>query len=212
MDKNYWEEYYQIHGNDKGIAKHSTFSEFCLNKHIKETDRVVEIGSGNGRDAIFFAHHCEHVVAIDQSTTAIDIEKKAIFEDVSARLLPLADDFTLMDFKVAGDVDVIYSRFTLHAITSDDEKILLPRVYDSLNDGGLFCIEARTVNDPLFGTGKKCGGNTYLTDHKRRFIDSMDFLRTVISMGFSLRYFTEENNLSVYKDDNPVLMRAILQK
>lgn len=212
MDKSYWEEYYQLHGNDADIAKHSTFSTFCLNKYLKEDHRVVEIGSGNGRDAIFLAHHCDHVVAVDQSTHAIDIEKKKMSDEVSDRLLPIADDFTLMNLKIAGDVDVVYSRFTLHAITSDDEKRLLPRVYESLNDGGLFCIEARTIKDYLFGTGKNCGDNTYLTDHKRRFIDSMNFISTVISMGFSLLYFTEENNLSVYKDDNPVLMRVILQK
>ena len=57
-----------------------------------------------------------------------------------------------------------------------------------------------------------CGDNTFLTDHKRRFIDSNVFVRKMLSLGFVLLYFTEKNNLSIYKDDNPVLMRIVLRK
>jgi hypothetical protein len=38
------------------------------------------------------------------------------------------------------------------------------------------------------------------------------FLNTVLSLGFKLLYFNEQDNLSIYKDDNPVLMRIILEK
>jgi len=34
----------------------------------------------------------------------------------------------------------------------------------------------------------------------------------MLSLGFSLLFFTEEDDLSIYKDDNPVLMRIILKK
>ena len=32
------------------------------------------------------------------------------------------------------------------------------------------------------------------------------------SLNFKELYFIEKNNLSIYKNDNPVLMRAILEK
>ena len=104
-------------------------------------------------------------------------------------------------------------RFTLHSITKDDEVILLPNVYNSLPSGGLFCIEARTTKDPLFGVGEFCGDNTYIADgHKRRFIDSQVFLDQASKLGFDVVYFVEEDNLSVYNNDNPVLIRVILKK
>ena len=88
----------------------------------------------------------------------------------------------------------------------------MPKIYNSLAKGGLFCVEVRTTKDPLFGVGKDCGENTYLTDHRRRFIESKIFLNQVLSLGFNLLFFTEEDNLSVRKDDNPVLLRIILSK
>ena len=44
------------------------------------------------------------------------------------------------------------------------------------------------------------------------FIGSDEFVKTAIGLGFKLKYFTEENNLSVRVDDNPVLMRIVLEK
>ena len=213
MDKKYWESYYTKHGQDQGISHHSSFSEFCIkNFFLDKGLNIVEIGSGNGRDAIYFAHHGHKVYAIDQSTNAIDIEKRNISNDVHQNLIPIADDFIKMNFSFDNPVGVFYSRFTLHAITKGDEDSLLPNIFNSLESGGLFCIEVRTTNDPLYGVGEDCGDNIFLTDHKRRFIDSNVFVRKMLSLGFVLLYFTEKNNLSIYKDDNPVLMRIVLRK
>ena len=49
-------------------------------------------------------------------------------------------------------------------------------------------------------------------NHKRRFIDSNIFRKLVSDIGFKEIYFIEKNNLSIYKNDNPVLMRIILKK
>ena len=213
MDVKYWDSYYQLHGNDKNISESSTFAEFCLNKYFASKDiNIVELGSGNGRDAIYFAQHQINIIAIDQSTVAIDIEKERLLPEVSKFLHPTALDFVLEDYSTYDLIDVFYSRFTMHAITEDEEKILLPNIYKYLKPGGLLCIEARTTKDALYGEGECCGKDTFYTDHSRRFINSKNFLESVLNIGFCLVYFTEENNLSVYKDDNPVLMRVVLSK
>lgn len=213
MDKKYWEKYYLEHGQDCGIKQHSSFAEFCLEKFFCTKARnIVELGSGNGRDSIYFAHHGHKVIAIDQSTTAIDIERKNIHDEVNSNLIPVAKDFIKYDFGLNSPIDVFYSRFTLHAINKEDENTLLPQVYNHLTKKGLFCIEVRTVKDPLYGVGEDCGDNAYRTDHYRRFIDSQKFLKKMLSFGFNLLFFTEENNLSVYKGDDPVLMRIVLER
>jgi len=213
MDKKYWNNYYKQHGKDGGIRSPSTFAEFCLDKFFIEKGlNIVELGSGNGRDAIFFAHHHYNVTAIDQSTTAIDIEKQSLNTEISRYLHPKALDFIQEDYYQYKKIDIFYSRFTIHSITKNDESILLSNVYNALDNDGLFCIEVRTTKDPLFGIGENCGDNTFVTDHKRRFIDSHVFLSQVLMLGFKLLYFTEEKDLSIYKGDNPVLMRLILKK
>jgi len=213
MDKGYWDSYYLNHGSDDGIKLQSSFADFCSQNFFGEDRKtIVELGSGNGRDAIFFAHYNHEVVAIDQSITAIEHETKQIHGDIKGNLTAIAADFVNYDFESHKPIDVFYSRFSLHAITKPDEKILLLKAYRSLNKGGMFCVEVRTIKDPLCGEGESCGDNAYRTDHYRRFIDASEFVSQVLLLGFELVYFTEENNLSIYKNDNPVLMRVILRK
>ena len=140
------------------------------------------------------------------------MERTKISADVNRNLNPIAADFVKDGFNFNSVIDVFYSRFTLHAISKEDEECLLPKVYNAMSENGLFCIEVRTTKDPMCGVGKDCGDNIYLTDHKRRFIDSNEFLKTMLKIGFRLVYFNEQNNLSIYKEDNPVLMRIILRK
>ena len=76
MDKNYWDDYYKVHGGDKEISNPSSFAKFILKNYFSEKRfNIVELGSGNGRDAIF-AYNSHNVIAIDQSTKVIEIQNK----------------------------------------------------------------------------------------------------------------------------------------
>jgi len=214
MDREYWDNYYQKHAKDKGISGYSTFAEFCLQKFFdKQGLNIVEIGCGNGRDAIYFAENEINTIAIDQSTVGIKDKKNSLKNEMIQYLHPEVADFVNVDYSNYGDIDAFYSRFTIHSITKSDEQVLLPKIYNALISNGLLCIEVRTTKDSLYGVGEDCGDNTFINDgHKRRFIDSQAFLNKVLLLGFNLLYFIEEDNLSIYKEDNPVLMRIVLQK
>ena len=214
MDQNYWDEYYKLHGGDKEISDPSSFAKFVLEKFFyKKKFNIVELGSGNGRDAFFFVYNGHNVIAIDQSTKVINIQKQNLKNKFAMNLHSKALDFVKEDYSSYKKIDAFYSRFTIHSISKSDELELLPKIYDNLEINGLFCVEARTINDPLYGIGQFCGENTFITDnHNRRFIDTKIFRKQVLDLGFTELYFIEENNLSIYKNDNPVLMRIILQK
>lgn len=209
MDKNYWDDFYIGHSTDDDIKNASTFAKFCQTKFLQNTAKnIVELGCGNARDAYYMTKLGHIVYAINQ---AIDDKVKQIRKHENLHLIE--EDFVYNDYDFKSSIDVFYSRFTIHSIEVKDEQHLLPNVYKTLKEGGLFCIEVRTIKDPKFGKGKHCGGNTYFFDnHNRRFIDSDEFVKTAIGLGFKLKYFTEENNLSIRGDDNPVLMRIVLEK
>jgi len=208
MDKQYWDKFYKDHSNRDDISECSTFASFCCEHFFhKESKTIVDLGCGNARDAQYFAR--QHVVyGVDQS-----IDEQVINANKLPSLNLIEQDFVYDDYNFSKKIDVFYSRFTIHSITEAAQKELLPKAYNYLNTGGLFCIEVRTTKDPKFGVGKHICDTTYLNDgHSRRFIDSQEFLNTVLSLGFKLLYFNEQDNLSIYKDDNPVLMRIILEK
>ena len=207
MDKEYWDKFYKQHGLDNSIVKASSFASFCQEKFFKYKQlNILELGSGNGRDSIYFAKCGHNVIAIDQSHTGVEVAKR-----LENSISLIEDDFVKMDYTAFSFIDVVYSRFTIHAINENEENIVIDKTKQLLNSGGFFAIEVRSTKDPLCGVGKCVGKNAYITTHYRRFIDSDELINKLIK-DFKLIYFTEEDNLSVYKDDNPVLIRIILQK
>jgi len=180
---------------------------------MPENARIVELGSGNGRDAFYFIENQHEVTAIDQSTAVLEIEhEKLSLTPIQERLTIVQDDFVAMDYSRFSTANVFYSRFTLHAIGLEEEQKVVTKVYDAMPQDGYFFIEARTINDPLCGQGEHMGGHVYKTDHCRRFIDSQFFLSHVMQLGFKLVYFIESIGLSVYNEEDPVLMRLVLKK
>jgi len=214
MDKNYWDSFYKKVEKDETVSLRSSFAKFCLDRFFnKKKINIIDLGSGNGRDSVYFANQGYKVIAIDQSPIGIKILNKNLKTGYKKNLILKIADFVQEDFNKYKNINVFYSRFTIHSITKNEEKILLKKIYNSLANKGLFCIEVRTTKDPIYGTGKSCGDNTFIRDgHKRRFIDSIVFRKQVTRLGFKELYFTEKNNLSIYKKDNPVLMRLILEK
>lgn len=219
MDKQYWDQFYRNHSNRDDIINCSTFASFCEERYFKNRMVITDLGCGNARDALYFAKKGHYVLAVDQSIDD-SVKSKPTCENIefleSDFIKPryhFDDGSTRSYHPTPEDINVFYSRFTIHSITEAEQNELIPNVYDWLSEGGLFCIEARTINDPKFGVGDHISDTTYFNDgHTRRFIDSRQFLSTVLSIGFKLKYFNEQDNLSIYKDDNPVLMRIILEK
>jgi len=206
MDKQYWDKFYEKEALNRDITKASTFAVFCQVNFLTTPKTIIELGCGNGRDALYFADKGHSVLAIDQC-----IDQRVNYERSHDNLRYLECDFVNHDLDQPSDV--LYSRFTIHSITQQDQDILLPNAYKKLPDQGLFCIEVRTTKDPKCGLGECIAENTYVYDgHTRRFIDSQDFLKTALSVGFKLRYFIERSGLSIYNNDDPVLMRIILKK
>jgi len=210
MDNEYWKNYYKKLEVSGELNKPSTFAEFCWNFLKNEKlSSMIDLGCGNGRDAEFFCRNGLKTCGIDLAITGeIGLQNS---ED-SMAIRYISDNFVSFDYGKLGLIDFFYSRFTLHAITEDDEIALINNVYKFLPSTGIFAVEARTIKDPLYGKGVDYGNNVFMTDHKRRFIVANSFLRSLMDRGFELLYFIEANNLSIYKDDNPVLLRIIVRK
>ena len=157
---------------------------------------------------MYFLAKGHRLTAIDGSDEAIDKLVKKIGSNEKA--LFVCDDFVKCHALYQMQYDCVYSRFTLHAITDDQEDELLTNVKEALSSGGILCIEARTIHDELFGRGTKVGHNAYeYNDHFRRFIDVDEFRDKLKDMGFDVEYIEEAQGFSKTADSDPVLMRVI---
>ena len=81
----------------------------------------------------------------------------------------------------------VYSRFTWHSINYKDEQKLLLSLKKNKNLKFIY-IEARTINDAIYGEGIKVGKHEFMTSHYRRFIDPK-VLKKKLSTFMKIIYF-----------------------
>ncbi len=206
----YWDGYYRT---SRVPDIPSQFAVFVANE-ITTIDSVIDIGCGNGRDAIFFSSIGKNVLGIDGSSAAIEVcnEKRRILTKerlafVQCRIDDHAVDEYLLsllrELSSGGEV-MLYSRFFLHAITDAQEQAFLQICTQILkNRGGFAAFEFRTRRDELQPKST--------SSHYRRFIDPVNFFSRAEKAGFGVEYFVEGFGFAKYKNDDAHAARFILR-
>nr|WP_317403205.1 class I SAM-dependent methyltransferase [uncultured Helicobacter sp.] len=267
MDKTYWREFYSRHkiGVEPSLFAKLVYKNYLLESIKCDTDKyaksnapsLLELGCGNGRDSLYFAHKGVDTTAIDQvqeeiaflnkyvkgiakqdtslqdlaqipvdshteSTSPCHIERSEISQDLESKrdlskdILPfsqdkeqslnapqttsnsqsqqnnprfLCGDFTQLDsFGLRQEFDCIYSRFTLHSISKEQQDKTLADCLKYCKEGGILAIEVRGEKNSLCGKGKAVENetNAFIYDnHYRRFLNFTQTLQEIESLRFT---------------------------
>ncbi|MGE0545831.1 MAG: class I SAM-dependent methyltransferase [Kofleriaceae bacterium] len=203
----YWNAFYRERHPD--IEDPSSFATYVLPK-IAAGANLFELGCGNGRDALFFASRDLRVTACDRSKIAIEtLQTKPGLDRFTHRPRFLVSDFAELDRNYQGDPpDVVYSRFTLHAIPASVASTALGWVRRALRPGGTLLIEARSVEGSLYGKGEQVERDAFIHDgHYRRFLRMNELTTELTHLGFTIAEATQSAGVAVYHDDDPVVIR-----
>lgn len=201
----YWNQYYK---NRVCPEEPSAFARY-VSTLVEPGKRMVELGCGNGRDAVFFAARGLDVTAVDMSREAVaQLRRRGI-----ANAAFLCGDFVNSEIHRPESYDYAYSRFTIHSINRGQEQVLLNNLFRGLRPGGKLFIEVRGVNDPLFGKGKRVERNAYFYDnHYRRFIVLDELTDSLEQRGFRVEYAQERTGFAPYGNDDPPVIRVVAAK
>ena len=213
MRDTFWNTHYQAFA----VSEPSRFARHCLDHHLRPGDTVVELGCGNGRDGLALGHSVARYIGLDACAVAVGAFQgmaAAAQPEVARRIEARQGDFTDLDFNAFGQGAsrlVLYSRFSLHAITYPEAERLIDNIGRITAVPWALLLEARTIHDTLYGVGTNVGPHEFKTDHYRRFIDPDVFLADMASR-FSVRYFEVAQGFAPFGDQDPVLMRAAIQR
>ncbi|GGU90026.1 hypothetical protein GCM10010211_65740 [Streptomyces albospinus] len=126
-------------------------------------DRVLELGAGHGRDALYFARKGFTVRATDFSSTGLGQLREA------ARAQGLADRITTAVHDVRtplplpdDSVDAVFAHMLLcMALSTREIRTLVAEVRRVLRPGGVFVYTVRHTGDAHYGTGTAHGDDIY---------------------------------------------------
>jgi len=202
----HWNSYYK---NIEMTVNPSPFAQWTMEK-ITIHSSILEIGSGNGRDSVFFASQGHKVIGLDKSAEGVRVAKKL---KKSYSLENIRFFHGMIDSYIAANksknFDIIYCRFVIHAMPLNEEIELINSVAKILNSGGKFFIECRSINDPLARKGDVISLTERIDGHYRRFIVFKDLINRLENAGFKIEESYESDGLAVTERDDPVLIRVI---
>lgn len=208
MDKEYWKRIYQKQ-NEETLP--SLFARSVAERLDVAGKRIIELGCGNGRDAIHFANHDAIVTAIDQCDNMIETLQYR-FQRVETL------QFECCDFTMLADgepYDLVFSRFTLHSISEEQETNVLNWTIRNLKPGGHLCIEARGQKNEIYRIGHpvKDEPDAFILDgHYRRFINFNSFCKKLELIGFNIEYAAEQKGFAPFNGDDETYMRIVASK
>ena len=129
----YWNQYYK---NRVCSEEPSPFAQYVATL-VEPGRRMVELGCGNGRDAVFFSAQGLDITALDMSQEAVSqLQSRGI-----ANAEFLCGDFVNSDIHQPESYDYAYSRFTIHSINRNQEQVLLNNLFRGLRSEGRLFIE-----------------------------------------------------------------------
>lgn len=202
----YWNSYYQ---SSVAPLEPSSFAEHVLGLLPSSRLDILEVGCGNGRDAVFFARSGHRVTALDRSEGAITY---CIHKHVDSGIEFVAGRVNSLTKERNPAFDVVYSRFCLHAMTPPEEEEFITCSYELLNSAGQLFIECRSINDPLARKGEVLSPTERIHGHYRRFIIPDEINAKLAHAGFVVTSRIESNGLAKYGDDDPVVLRLVARK
>jgi ubiquinone/menaquinone biosynthesis C-methylase UbiE len=139
------------------IQKQLTHDKFDVKRPV---ERVLDLGCGNGRHAIYFARQGFKASGIDVSEQAIEWAKdwanreglEIDFRTGNIEALPFADK----------TFDVVVSHGVLDHVHMETARQAATEVHRVLKPKGLFYCDLRSTEDYEYGTGDQAGKNTFV--------------------------------------------------
>lgn len=184
MNNKHWQKFYKT---NKPIKKSSPFAKYAA-PLFRENSLIYDLGSGNGRDSIFFAKKGFDVISVDPNGEPYKHMDNLMHMKININTL------TKKTKQVKNSI--IYSRFFIHAIDKRQTKQLIEWM-----SSGLFIAEFRIKGDePVL-----------YKDHKRTLWDEDEFKKLFNRREWKSRFWVSRG-VAKYKNEDPLIMRVIAKR
>ena len=206
QDRLYWANFY---------ARVHDFEPSSFARHLLERSGlprlVIDLGCGEGRDAVAFAAAGHRVLGLDRAPSALRQARRREGHGVHFEQCELTDADALarqIEAMRAAHPDapvVFYGRALLPSLSQEGQQQLLKVLEEQARPGDLLALELRTDKDH----GRpKAHFRAY-----RRFQAAGQLLRELEgSHGWTVLEHVESAGLARYRDEDPIVLRLVAER
>ena len=207
----YWREFYK---RRRSLVP----SQFCVlvASEIDPRATIVDCGSGNGRDSLFFATQGHQTIAMDLSIEALrsgdheakqrGLHDRAVFlpGDLSSRA-DVGNAVQIARSRGSGRSLVFYCRFVLHSLDDTEENRFLLNVSEFMTPNEYIFFEFRTRED--------VNRKKHYPGHFRRYLDTESFERKLEEHArLTVEYSVTGIGMAKFKEEDPVVSRVFAKR
>lgn len=186
---NYWDKFYQK--QNFNLKNPSDFAKYVC-REIDSNKKIIDIGCGNGRDALYFENQGHHVIGLDKSKFSNYLGANFKSLDVTKK-------------NIEGEV--YYARFFIHTLTEKQLESFLEVLFEKMKEGNLLFIETRSTTN--ISNDEKMETYFKLTegDAHFRMLYSKNYLQKKISKYFKIISSEESDSFAIHKSEKPFVIR-----
>lgn len=151
----HWQQTYQAHPGMYGQAPSVAAVYAAGVFRAAEARRVVELGAGHGRDALYLAQNDFHVTAADFSGAALtQLREQAAVRGLSGMVETVEHDVRSPLPLAEGSADAVFAHMLLcMALSTAEIRAVVGEVRRVLRPGGVFVYTVRHVGDAHYRAG-----------------------------------------------------------
>ena len=201
----YWDEYYAARATTRRPLP-SQFATFVAGE-LDRPHHVIELGCGNGRDAIFFASYGHDVIGgrrLGGRRRGIGVARRGAGREGHLHPLRHRRPDPRRPAPESDGPKAVYARFFVHAITDGEEQVLLDLAAEGDQPRRLLAVEYRTVRDQV--------GAKETETHFRRFVLPATFQARALERGFEVTYAVEGFGFAKYRHDDAYVARTLFRR
>lgn len=207
MNVKYWEEFYRSRRSADVPDEPSAFARWVGEREPASTD-VVDVGSGTGRDALWFARSGHQVLGLDYARAAVEHAGAAAEAQGLTAGFEFFDLYDLRQVLATGGrlaqddrAHVLYGRFLVHAIEDVGRHHLWRLAELALRPGGRLYLE--------FRTGEDADAPHEFGEHFRRYLSPDLVVEELEGRGGRIEHREVGHGLAVYKHEDPHVCRLV---
>lgn len=208
MSHGYWQNFYSGPECLDVPTEGSPFLQWVAGR-LPDRARILEVGSGTGRDAVFLASAGHRVHAVDRSAAGIERLRdhaRSAQLDITTGLVNIADltDVLTLVADLPGDATWdLYARFFLHAIDDEARENFWVLARALTRGGGTVWLEFRTDRD--------ADRPHEFRSHYRNYLALSQVVAEIGEAGMQVHHVEEGTGLAPFRDEDPVVARLVLR-